>query len=354
MTGGGYFLRGERYMQRRLALLLTVVCVVLASEAVGGFKAEAGPIKLTYSNFFPPTHIQSKLAEAWCREVEKRTNGRVVVEYFPGQTLTKARQVYDGVVTGLSDIGLALFAYTRGRFPVMAAVDLPLGYPSGKVATKVVNAVYRKFRPKELNDTQVMYLHAHGPGILHTKSKAVRRLEDLKGMKLRGHGTSAQIAKALGATPVSMPMPELYQSLQKGVVEGALYPIEVNKGWRMGEVTKYTTATFSIAYTSSFFVVMNKEKWNALPPEIQRIIEEINEEWIPKHGEAWDSSDMEGYLYSLSLGHEIIGLDSREAARWKKAVAPVVEQYIRDMNKKGFDGKEIVDFTIATLNKYKK
>ena len=222
-------------MKRTVFLFLLVICVGLSFSSIGAFNADAGTVKLTYSNFFPPGHIQSKLAEAWCKEVEKRTSGRVVVEYFPGGTLTKSKQVYDGVVTGLSDVGLALFAYNRGRFPVMAAVDLPLGYKSGKVATQVVNDVYRKFNPKELQDSQVMYLHAHGPGVLHTKKKPVEKLEDLKGMKLRGHGTSALIVKALGATPVPMPMPELYQSLQKGVVEGALYPLEVNKGWKMGK-----------------------------------------------------------------------------------------------------------------------
>ncbi|UCF95574.1 MAG: TRAP transporter substrate-binding protein [Desulfobacterales bacterium] len=327
---------------------------VLTLVPGGVLSVQAQTTKLTYSNFFPPTHIQSKLAEAWCQEVEKRTEGRVVVEYFPGETLTKATQVYDGVVTGLSDLGLALFAYTRGRFPVMAAVDLPLGYTSGKVATQVVNAVYKKFQPKELSDTQVMYLHAHGPGLLNTKSKPVRKLEDLKGLKLRGHGTSALIVKALGATPVPMPMPELYQSLQKGVVEGALYPLEVNKGWKMGEVTKYTTASYSVAYTSAFFVVMNKEKWNAFPDDIKQIIEQINAEWSVKHGEAWDSSDLEGFQYSLSLGHDIYGLGKDEAERWKQAVVPVIDEYIQDMKKKGFNGKEIVDFTVETLNQLQK
>ncbi len=332
-----------------ISLVLVAFLFGLGAVAPG---LAADPVKLTYSNFFPPGHIQSKLAEAWCKEVEKRTQGRVVVEYFPGQTLTKAAQVYDGVVTGLSDIGLALFAYTRGRFPVMAAVDLPLGYESGRAATMVVNDVYRKFTPKELSDTKVMYLHAHGPGVLHTKNKPVRTLEDLKGLKLRGHGTSALIVKALGATPVSMPMPELYQSLQKGVVEGALYPLEVNKGWKMGEVTKYTTASFSIAYTSSFFAVMNKDKWAALPEDVKGIIEQINAEWIEKHADAWDSSDMEGYRYSLSLGHEIYGLDKKEAERWKDAVQPVIADYVKDMNKKGFDGKAIVDYTLESLKKH--
>ncbi len=310
----------------------------------------AETVKLTYSNFFPPTHIQSKLAEAWCKEVEARTNGQVVVEYFPGQTLTKARQVYDGVVEGISDVGFSVLAYTRGRFPVTAAVDLPLGYTSGTVATKVINAVYKKFMPKEFMDTQVMYLHAHGPGLIHTKSKPVRKMEDMKGLKFRGHGTSALVVKALGGTPVSKPMPETYQMLQKGVVDGAVYPFEANKGWKLGEVTRYCTADFTAAYTTSFFVVMNKDKWNSISAANQKIIEQINMEWIDKHAEAWDTSDAKGIVFFLNQGGQIIGLDAKEGERWKKAVAPIIEDYKANMNKKGFKGTEIVDFTIKTLN----
>lgn len=312
----------------------------------------AKPIKLTYSNFFPPKHIQSILAQQWCDEVKKRTDGKVVVDYYPGQTLTKSRQVYDGVVTGLSDVGMALFAYTRGRFPVMEAVDLPLGYTSGVVATKVVNDVYNEFNPKELADTRVMYLHAHGAGLLHTRGKAVRTMDDFQGMKLRGHGTSALVIKALGGTPVSLPMPELYQSLQKGIVEGALYPIEVNKGWRMGEVTEYLTKSTSIAYTSSFYVVMNKSKWGKIPAGQQKIIQQINDEWIIKHGNAWDESDRIGLEYFNSLGHEVIDLSDAESEKWKKTIAPVLEDYIDKMNKKGFDGKKIVDYVKNSLEKH--
>jgi TRAP-type C4-dicarboxylate transport system substrate-binding protein len=313
----------------------------------------AKPVTLTYSNFFPPTHVQSQLAQAWCDEVEKQTDGRVTVQYFPGQTLTKGTQNYDGVVSGLSDIGMCLFAYTRGRFPVMEAVDLPLGYDSGITATRVVNTVYEKLQPKELENTQVMYLHAHGAGLLHTSGKAIRTLEDFKGMKLRGHGTSAQMITALGGIPVSLPMPELYQSLQKNIVQGALYPIETNKGWRMGEVVDYLTLSTSIAYTSSFYVVMNKKKWAQIPDDLKPVIMEINQEWAKKHGQAWDDSDREGMEFLKSLDREVISLSDAEAARWQKAVAPVVETYIKKMNNNGFDGEKIVDLVKTTLAELK-
>jgi TRAP-type C4-dicarboxylate transport system substrate-binding protein len=337
-------------------LVVLLGCLFAAGLLLAGpiTAKAAAPIKLTYSNFFPPTHIQSKLAEAWCKEVEKRTGGRVVVQYFPGQTLTKGPQVYDGVVQGMSDIGLCLFGYTRGRFPLMEVVDLPLGYPNGKVATKVANAVAQKFKPKELNDTEVMYLHAHGPGLLHTKSKPVKKMEDLKGIKIRSHGTSLKVVKALGGTPVAMPMPELYQALQRGVVDGALYPVEVNKGWKMAEVVKYLTLDYPVAYTSTFFVVMNKGKWAALPEDVKKIIRQINAEWVVKHGEAWDTSDAEGKAYFLKKGGKIIELSPAEAAKWKKAIKPVLGEYVKDASKKGVPAAEALKFTEEKLAEFSK
>jgi TRAP-type transport system periplasmic protein len=338
-------------MKRKALTLLTVFCLGVAVISLGAHTAEAGPIKLTYSNFFPPFHIQSQLAESWCKEVEKRTNGSVTVDYFPKGTLTKANQNYDGVVAGLSDIGMSCFAYTRGRFPVISALDLPLGYSSGKAATAVANEFVRKFNPKEIQDTQMMYVHAHGPGIIHTvKNRPVKKIEDLKGLKLRGHGTSALFQKALGATPVGKPMPECYQMLQKGVVDGASFPFEANKGWRLGEVTKHATAAYSAAYTTAFFVVMNKDKWDSLPADTRNTIEKINEEWAVKHGEAWDTSDMIGIQFFLSHGGTIHGLDNKESKIWEKAVAPVAEDYVAGMKKKGFKAPEqYVDFVKTTL-----
>jgi len=337
-------------MKRQIFSFVLATLIGVAFVATGAVEVQAGPVKLTYSNFFPPTHIQSKLAESWCKEVEKRTGGKVKVDYFPGQTLTKAKQCYDGTVEGLSDLGFSVLAYTRGRFPVMSAVDLPLGYTSGKVATQIINMVYEKFQPKEFNDVKVMYLHAHGPGLVHTKGKAVRKMEDMKGMKFRGHGTSALVVKALGGTPVPKPMPETYEMLQKGVVEGAVYPFEANKGWKLGEVTDYATAAFSAAYTTSFFVVMNKDKWNSLPADVQQTISQINKEWADKHGDAWDTSDMVGIKFFLDQGGQIVGVDAKEQARWKKAVAPIVTEYVAKAKKKGIaNAQEIVDFIVAKL-----
>jgi TRAP-type C4-dicarboxylate transport system substrate-binding protein len=316
--------------------------------------SKSAPVELTYSNFFPPTHIQSKLAEAWCREVEKRTGGAVKITYYPGQTLTKAKQTYDAVVSGMADIGFSILQYTRGRFPLMDVINLPLGYPSGRVATAIINELVDKFKPGELADTQVMYLHSHGPGFIHTRGKAVRRMEDLKGLKIRSHGPTAEMIKALGGTPIAFPMPELYQSIQKGVVNGGIYPMEANKGWRLAEVTDYAAACYSIAYGLGFFVVMNKEKWNALPHDVKKTIMHINREWIIKHGEAWDTSDMEGIRFFLSKGNTIIGIGPEESQRWKKAVRPVLDMYVKETTSKGLPGKDVLEYVQGRLEEARK
>lgn len=307
---------------------------------------------LTYSNFFPPTHIQSQLSESWCKEVEKRTEGRVKLQYYAGQTLTKAKQTYDSVEDGIADIGTSALAYTRGKFPVMSAVDLPFGYTSGTSATTVANDLYAKFTPKEFKNTKVMYFHAHGPGLIHTKGKAVKKLEDLKGLKIRSTGTSAEVVKALGGTPVPMPMPEAYQSLQKGVVDGSAYPLEANKGWKLGEVVDYATSAYSAAYTTTFFIVMNKDKWDSLDPKDQKIIDDINKEWAGKHGDAWDSSDMVGTRFFLQQGNEIVGIDNKESERWKNAVAPLIDKYSADLDKKKLDGKAVMSTIQESLKKF--
>jgi TRAP-type C4-dicarboxylate transport system, periplasmic component len=327
---------------------LTLIAFFLLSLAAAGL-ASAETVRLTYSNFFPPTHIQSKLAEEWCREVEKRTDGAVQIDYFPGGTLTQAKQTYDGVVEGIADIGLSCLAYSRGRFPVMAALDLPMGYTSAAQATATANAVYAKFTPEELADVKPMYFHAHGPGLLFTTPKAVATLEDMQGLKIRSTGNSAQLVQALGGTPVAQSMPTCYQSLQKGVVDGSMHPVESNKGWKLAEVVKFGTESFPVAYTTTFFVVMNKDKWQTLDEKSRAAIEAINAEWGARHGAAWDQADKEGREFFLEKGGSFVSLDPAEAERWVKAAEPVITAYEKDAAENNIKGAEIVEFIKATM-----
>jgi len=320
---------------RLLILLGALLFIGVAVEA----RAEVA--NLTYSVFFPPTHGQAEAAAAWSKEVEKRTAGQVKINIFAGGTLTPADQCYDGVVKGISDIGMSCFAYTRGRFPLIEALDLPLGYPNGRVATRVANDVIRKFNPKELADVKVLYVHAHGPGLLHTK-KPVSRLEELKGMKIRSTGLSAKITEALGAVPVAMPQGATYEALQKGVVEGTFAPMETIKQWKQAEVIKSTTECYGVGYTTAMFVVMNLKRWNALPKDIQKILDDVSNEWIDIHGKNWDTSDVDGRKFSLSLGNKMVPLSKEENARWGKAVRPIIDDFTKAAEAKGLPGKAFV------------
>ncbi|MGL1862650.1 MAG: TRAP transporter substrate-binding protein [Pseudodesulfovibrio sp.] len=334
-------------MKKQLQTLLIFCLVTLGLASM----ACAETITLSYTNFFPPAHIQSQLADQWCKEVEARTQGKVKINYYPGGTLTKAKQTYDGVVEGIADIGFSVLAYSRGRFPVMAAVDLPLGYTSGVQATHVANAVYSKFSPKEFSDVQPMYFHGHGPGLLFTAPKPVGTLADLKGMKIRATGNSAKLVKALGGTPVAQSMPTCYQSLQKGVVDGSMHPMESNKGWNLAEVVKFGTESYPVAYTTTFFVVMNKDKWAELDADTQKIITEINTEWAAKHGTAWDEADKLGKTFFLEQGGKMSSLDEQESAKWIDAAAPVINGYHEKVSGKKFDSKELVTFIRNEMNK---
>ncbi|QGY40519.1 C4-dicarboxylate ABC transporter substrate-binding protein [Pseudodesulfovibrio cashew] len=331
-------------MKKTLTTLLAVavLCVALPSLA----QAE---VTLTYSTFFPPTNHQAKLADEWCKEVEKRTNGEVKVQFYPGQTLTKAPQCYDGVVEGISDVGFSCLAYSRGRFPTMAAVDLPMGYKTAAQATTTANAVYEHFKPAELDDVEVMYFHGHGPGLLFTTDKPVKTLEDMQNLKIRSTGNSAKLVKALGGTPVAKSMSENYQLLQKGVVDGSMHPIESNKSFKLGEVCKFGTDSFDVAYTTVFFIVMNKGKWNSLDAKTQETIREINREWAVKHAQAWDDADVIGRQFLKDQGGEIVSLTPEESAKWVKAAQPVLDSYVQTADEKGLDGKAILEFTRSTL-----
>ncbi|WP_319409831.1 TRAP transporter substrate-binding protein [uncultured Desulfosarcina sp.] len=328
-----------------LSLVAFVAATIVLSPAVGAAKS----IHLTYSIFFPPTHGQCLAGIEWAKEIEQLTDGKVKITVFPGGTLTKANQCYDGVVKGISDIGMSCFAYTRGRFPVMEALDLPLGYPNGLAATRAANTFYETFTPVELSDVKVLYLHAHGPGLLHTQ-KPVSSLAELQNMKIRSTGLSAKVVEALGAVPVAMPQGDTYESLQKGVVEGTFGPIEVLKGWRQAEVVKYTTDCNSVGYTTAMFVVMNKAKWHSLSPAIQSVFETTSHRWIDVHGQRWDQGDEEGRVYATSLGNEILQLGSDETIRWKAKVRPIIDAYISGAAAKGLDGKAYVDMLSGTID----
>jgi TRAP-type C4-dicarboxylate transport system substrate-binding protein len=328
-------------MRKQIPLLCLVLSLFACGIQFSGCSKKPETIALTYSVFFPPTHIQCKTAEAWAKEIETRTQGKVKITIFSAGSLTKAPQCYEGVVSGISDIGMSCFAYTRGRFPLLEGLDLPLGYPNGMVASTIATEMAMKYQPQEIADTHLFYIHAHGPGILASR-KSIAALEDLKGLKVRATGLATKIVECLGGNPVGMSQPETYEALQKGVVEATLCPVETLKGWKQGEVINSVTDSSVIGYTTAMFVVMNKQKWEQLPADIQQVFTDVSKEWVAKHGQAWDQADQEGWEYIKGLNKQILSLDDAEKQKWVDAVKPVLDSYVTEAQSKNLPGREFL------------
>ncbi len=337
------------------ALVITVLLILPFSSGCAGPQPLAKPVELTYSNFFPPTHLHSILAEQWIKEVEKRTNNQVKITYYPGGSLTPAAKIYDGVVQGISDLGMSALAYTVGRFPASELIDMPHGYPNGWVATKVANDFYQKFKPAEFNDVQVLYFHAHGPGVIFTTKKPVRQLEDLKGLVIRSTGVGAKIVEALGARGYGAAQGEAYELMAKNVVDGSYTPREVLKGWKQAEVVKYVTGCYDVGNTTAMFVVINKNKWNSLPASVQKAIMEVSQEWIEKHGMVWDYYDEEAMKYFKTFeGRELIELPKPEMARWvATAVEPLINGYLKDKSAQGLPAADYEKYLKERVSHWK-
>jgi TRAP-type C4-dicarboxylate transport system substrate-binding protein len=337
-------------MRTKRVIFASIILIIGFSVGVASAKT-----KLTYNNYFPPTHMTSKMSAAWCQEVEKRTNGEVKIQHFAGGQLLKADKVFEGVVQGIADIGFSNLAYTRGRFPEMEMCDLPLGMPSGWVSSHVAQDFYRKYTPKEFDKVKVIYFCASGPNLIGTTGKPIHTLEDLKGQTLRATGRIADTCAALGATSRTMGIGETYEAVKRNVISGVMLPLETYKGFRLGELLKYCTANWQVGNVYTFYAVMNKKKWDKLPDTIKKTIDEINSEFEEKMAQGWNNIDLGGADYFKSKGGKIIQLSDEEAARWNKAVEPVIDNYIQETSQKGISAETLksrIAFIKQTRDKY--
>jgi len=336
---------------------MSIAFLMVVLSTFGVFKpVSAEPVNMSLGNFFPASHFMNTvLLPQWVSEIENASEGYLKITNYPGGTLLQAPETYDGVVSGTADLGIGVFAYTRGRFPVMEGFELPGIYFGSCTATNLTAwDGYKHFKPKELADTKLMFFYSVGPGILFTK-KEVKSLADLKDMRIRATGLTAKSIKALGATPVAMPMPDTYEALSKGVVEGNVAPPEVLKGWKQAEVTDYITIVPPV-YNGVHFCVMNLKKWNSLPDKVKKAIDEVNERFILTAGQIWDSQMKENGIdygvkeHGMKIGH----WSEQDNQQAMALMQPILDDYVAQMNKKGLPGQEILDFVKKKAAEYSK
>ncbi|MGE5398054.1 MAG: TRAP transporter substrate-binding protein [Chitinophagales bacterium] len=340
-------------------LLIVSFIFILAgcskTEPTSGTKQQSTKtVELKLAHFWPATHpAETQLVQPWAKEVEKATNGRVKITSYPGETLLKAADIYDGVEKGVTDIGISCFSYSKGRFPVCEGFELPgITYSSSKAASKVAWEGIQQLNPKEVQDTHLLMVLTTGPGDLYTK-KPVKTLKDLQGMEIRATGISAETLSALGATPIGMPQSEAYEALSKGMVKGNLGPDEVLKGWKQAEVTKYITKS-PFLYNTLFFVTMNNEKWNALSPKDQKIFQQITEKYFEDVAMGlWDKQNAEALKWAVNdQKMEVINLSDQEKQEWIDRVTPVQQEYVQNLDKQGLNGQKTLDRIKELAKKY--
>jgi TRAP-type C4-dicarboxylate transport system substrate-binding protein len=330
-------------MRKGSFLFLTgVLCLMFLSTTLASDRAYAAEkvIQFKFANYFPPPARQSQICQEFITDLENRTGGRVKVQFFAGGSLLQAPAMFQGVSTGIADIGLSHVEYTPGRMPMTEAIGLPLGYPSGWVSNEVANDFYYQFKPKEWKDVEVLWLHASTPNVVITKTP-VRTLEDLKGMTLRGPGRIGDTVKALGGTPAPTPMMEVYDAISKGVIAGVNSPFETLKTFRFAEVAKYVTACWQVGNVYPFYVIMNKNSYNKLTPELKHIFDKLCGEYKERFALMWNQIDFEGREFALQQNVEFIELTPEQVVRWKDATKPVVEDYIKKMVSSGYPESEV-------------
>jgi len=334
---------------KRTSLFGILIVVLVLTVFVPG-SAIADPIKLSYANFPPAPTFPCVQMERWKEEVEKRTGGKVAIDTYPGGTLLGAKDMMDGVIAGQADIGNLCMAYQPGRFIVTNATSLPLGIPNAKVGSLVLWDLYQKYQPESFKDVKVLTMFATAPSNIMSK-RAIRSLDDIKGVDLRASGGAAQILQAWGANLVGMPMSETPEALQKGVVQGLFSSLEVMKDFKFAELCRYVTMTDQVIYP--FAVVMNMDSWNALPEDVQKVMEDLRVEQAEWTGNYMDDHVKESNDWSKETYQvEFIQLPAEEKAKWDELLAPITAQWVEDTKAKGFPAEAIVEDIKALIEKY--
>lgn len=344
-------------MKRSLRLYLSILlCFAITCMAATMSSAQDKTITIKVASWFPVDGILDNTFRDWGKDLERRAAGKVKVTYYAGGTLVPAPQTYDAVVKGITDVGNHVLGYSMGRFPFSQILDAPIGWPPhGPEATIIDNEFYKKFNQKEFDDVKVLFLHGQPGGFVHTRSKPVTKLEDLKGLRMRSYGSIAKFVGLLGAVPVAMPMTDVYDALAKGLLDGVMSNYQSLEEFRTGEYIKYTTENLHTAYGATFIVAMNKKKFASLPPDVQTIVNKMSEEYIEKWGKAWKESELSGKDWLMKRGVRFITLSKEEEDRWyEKGSKPIVDEYIKEMKAKGLPGDEAAKFLLDSLKRYRK
>jgi TRAP-type C4-dicarboxylate transport system substrate-binding protein len=326
----------------------------LLAALISGHPAATQPITLKFSHFLgPKSFFQLDVVEPWAKELESKTNGQVKVEAHDGTSaLGKVTEQASNVKDGKADIALGLRGAEGDRFPGSSIIELPFVVPSALRGSQALWELYKDGTlAAEYRDYKVLALFVHNPGLIHTKDKRVLELSDLKGLRLRSpNKTVAAALEHVGATPVVLQVNDVMPAVKENKIDG----IVTNWGNPLPDFNSYMKFhTDTQFYTSAFFIVMNRAKYDGLPADVRTAIDALSgDAWVAKLGPLWDKWDKPVREGASAPGHEVIVPDAATMKGWRDGLKPVTDRYLADLAAQGFpNARAAYDKLVATLRR---
>ena len=320
--------------------------------------ASAADHEYNLQSFLPAqATIPADIIDVWADKVEAASGNRIKINRFPSMQLGgKPPQLIDQVLDGAIDLTWNVVGYTPGRFPSTEVFELPFLVNDARAASAAFWTMMQEhMEATEFKSMKVLGTWVHGPGMIHS-NKPVATPADLNGMKIRGGSRQVNaLLKQLGATPVGMPVPAVPEALSKGVIDGTTIPWEVTSALKVPElVQNHTEFTGPMLYTITFVLVMNKDKFNDLPADLQKVMDD-NSGLNFSVFAGGTQSDADGPARKLAVDHgnNIITLNAAQSAEWAKAASPIYGAWIAEMKGRGIDGQALIDQARALMAAYK-
>jgi len=346
-------------MIQRRTLLKSTAAVALGAPGLSGLAQQAVTLKF-HTFMAPQSNVWLTMHKPWMEKVEKESGGRIKFEAYPAMQLGGTPvQLYDQAKDGVVDIVWTLPGNTAGRFPRIEVFELPFMMNNAEATSKAYWEYVQTVAPDEFKDVQVLALHVHGPGMFHMKEKLIKTVDDLKGMKVRG--PTRQITKMLGfvgATPVGMPLPAIPDALSKGTIDGCVIPWEVVPSVKVHELTKFHSEfdnSGGALYTTTFVMGMNRNKYNSLAPDLKKVIDNnsglATSGWL---GKIQQGNDPVGRKAAEDRKNTIYRITPTDAQEFKRKARLVEVEWVEDMNKRGFDGKKLLETARGLIDKHGK
>ena len=315
--------------------------------------AQDKTFELRLSHWVPPSHPLQKALEDWGGSIEKASNGTIKYKVFPSQQLGKAFDHYDMARDGIADVTYVSPGYQPGRFPIIAAGELPFLMSNAKGGSMALDEWYRKYAEKEMKDVKFCLGFIHSPSSFHSRTKKIVVPDDIKGMKIRpAHATMANFVTLLGGTNVQSSAPEVRDIIERGVADAVTFPWGSLLLFGIDKVTKYDME--APLYVTTFAFVINKDKYSQMSDKQKKAIDNnCNTEAAGKVGEFWGKMEDAGIdKVKAESSHEVYKLTPEQIGLWKKAAEPLVKTWGEGVKKNGGDPDAALSELKASLTKY--